>query len=97
MTLTKDTVTGVVKISGALDIDGANSLREALLDCFLLQPEVAADLSEVEVCDAAGIQVLLAGQRDAASFGKAFRVHGASPAVLDIAAALGFSLGGPSI
>ncbi len=75
-----------------LDIDAANSLREAFLDCFLHQPEVAADLSAVTGCDAAGVQVLLAGRREAAATGKAFRIRAVSEIVLETAAALGFSL-----
>jgi anti-anti-sigma regulatory factor len=96
MTLTTDPVTGVLKISGTLDIDAANRLREALLDCCLHQPEVAADLSEVESCDAAGLQVLLAGQRGAAAFGKVFSVRAAATPILETAAALGLSLGAPA-
>ena len=92
MTLTKDNTTSVLIISGTLDIDTANSLREALLECFSLQPEVRADLSAVDACDAAGLQVLLAGQRNAALLGKALHVNTASPAVLETAAALGFSI-----
>jgi anti-anti-sigma factor len=93
MTLSKDEITGALTISGPLDIDAAESLREALLDCFRRQPDVAADLSGVDMCDAAALQVLLAGRRNAASVGKAFRVVTASDAVTVTAAALGFSTG----
>lgn len=96
MTLTKDDATGVLKISGTLDIDEANVLREALLDCFALQPEVAVDLSAVEACDAAALQVLLAGQRDAAALGKVFCVNAASPSVLETAEAIGLPLERPA-
>jgi len=94
--LKNDSNTGELKISGTLDIDAANSLREALLECLLLRPAVTppvieVDLSEVNGCDAAALQVLLAGRRDAAAAGKAFRVH-ASLAVTATAAALGFSI-----
>jgi anti-anti-sigma factor len=94
MILTNDNIAGVLKVSGTLDIETANSLREALLDSLLLQREVTADLTAVDACDASGLQVLLAGQRDAASLGKLLRLHGASQAVLETAAALGFSLEG---
>jgi anti-anti-sigma factor len=95
MTLTKDNITGQLKISGTLDMVTANTLREALLECFLLEPEVVADLSAVDGCDAAALQVLLAGHKDAASFGKPFRMNAASPAVLETAEALGLSIGLP--
>jgi anti-anti-sigma factor len=94
MTLTTDKITGVLKVSGNLDIESANPLREAILDCFSAQPEVAIDLAEVDACDAAGLQVLLAGRRDAASCGQAFRFHAVSPPVLETAAALGLALEG---
>jgi anti-anti-sigma factor len=90
MTLNGNEVTGVLKISGTLDIDAANSLREALLDCFVQQHDIAADLSDVDGCDAAGLQVLLAGRKDAVLVGKAFRIIAASSAVMETAAALGF-------
>jgi len=92
MNLTTDSATGVLQISGLLDIDAANSLREAFLDCFLNQPQVAADLSEVTGCDTAGLQVLLAGRREAAAAGKALHIRAVSQAVTETAAALGFSL-----
>jgi anti-anti-sigma regulatory factor len=97
MTLIKDTTTGALKISGALGIDAADSLREALLDGFLHQPEVTADLSEVNACDAAAMQVLQAGHRDAASFGKAFRITAVSPCLVETAAALGLSIDGTTV
>jgi anti-anti-sigma factor len=90
MTLNTDKATGTLKISGTLDIDGANALREALLDC--LQREGAgADLREVDGCDAAALQVLLACRKDAAQAGKTFRFTADSIAVTQMATALGLS------
>jgi anti-anti-sigma factor len=96
MTLSGNNITGVLKISGMLDIDSAPSLHEALLDCFLHQPEVMVDLSEVDRCDAAALQVLLAGRLNAALAGKAFRVAAPSEAIAEIAAALGLSIDEPN-
>jgi anti-anti-sigma factor len=96
MTLTNDEVSGVLRISGVLDIDSADSLREALRSCLLLQPHVTADLSEVQACDTAGLQVLLAGRSNAASLGKPFHFHAISPAVAEMAAALGLDLQAPA-
>jgi anti-anti-sigma factor len=92
MKLSTDSATGVLQVSGTLDIDAANSLREALVDCFLHQAEVTIDLSEVTACDAAALQVLLAGRRDAVTAGKPFHLHAAAQAVTETATALGFSL-----
>ncbi len=94
MNLSKDH-TGVLKISGTLDIDTANALREALLDCLLRQPEVAADLSQVDECDTAALQVFLAVRRDAEAAGKTFRAIAASSAVTGTAEALGLSIDEP--
>jgi anti-anti-sigma regulatory factor len=91
MTLDRDNVTGVLRISGMLGIDAANSLREAILECLLRQHDATADLSEVEECDAAALQVLLAGQRNGAPGGKTLRIAGVSLTVMETAAALGFS------
>ncbi len=93
MTLNEDGITGILKISGTLDIDSAAALRESLLGCFLRQAQVTADLSEVEGCDTAAFQVLVATQRMAVSLGKTFRVTAASSRLLDTAAGLGFPIG----
>jgi anti-anti-sigma factor len=95
MTLSKNQTTGVLKISGTLDIEAANALREAFLDCLLQQPEPVADLSAVDGCDAAALQVLLAGRKHAAAAGKALRFLATSDAVIDAAAALGFRIDEP--
>jgi anti-anti-sigma regulatory factor len=92
MILDMDKTTGELKISGTLDIDATNSLRDALLDCLLHQPEVGVDLSEVDACDAAALQILFAARRDSAAAGKAFRAT-ASEAVTGVAEALGLSFG----
>lgn len=92
MTLATNDRTGVLKISGTLDIDEADALREALLTAFRLQAEIALDLSEVDACDTAALQVLLAGQRNAASAGKTFRMVAVSDSVTGTAAALGLSI-----
>jgi anti-anti-sigma factor len=95
MILDKDIITGALKVSGELDVDAANSLREALLDCFSSQTEVALDLASVSMIDTAALQVLLAGPREAAFLGKSFRFVAVSPSVTETAAALGFSIKAP--
>jgi anti-anti-sigma factor len=85
MTLDQNQDTGVLTISGTLDIDAANSLRESLLDGLRRRPEITADLTQVDSCDAAAVQVLLAA-------GKTLRIVAASDAVRETAAALGVRL-----
>jgi anti-anti-sigma factor len=93
MTLNNDRITGVLKVSGTLDIEAANPLREAIIDSFRNQSDIAADLSEVDQCDAAALQVLLASRQYAVSTGKAFSIIMPSVAITAMAAALGLSIG----
>jgi anti-anti-sigma factor len=86
MTLNQDNASGLLKILGTLDIDAASALRQMLLDAMSRQPAIAVDLSEVEACDTAALQVLLAGRKE-----RALRITGASAAVIETAAALGLS------
>ena len=92
MTLDKDLFTGALTLSGELDIDTANSLREALWECLLRQSDVAVDLNSVTAIDTAALQVLLAGRREAASLGKSFRFVAVSSSVAETVSALGFSI-----
>jgi len=75
-----------------LDMEAASSIRDVLLDAFSRQPQVTLDLSAVESCDTAALQVLLAAQKSAESMGKPFRIAPLSRAVLETAEALGFSI-----
>ena len=94
MKLRQGELPGILAVSGSLEIDAANELRQALLVCLSQQSEVVLDLSSVDKCDVTGLQVLLAGQRSALAAGKAFRILGVPAAVTESAAALGLSLEG---
>ncbi len=91
MTLNHDKITGVLRISGTLNIDGADSLREALLGCLPEQGGVTVNLREVDACDTAALQVLLAAQKNVAAVGKSFQVREVPSSVTDTAAALGLA------
>jgi anti-anti-sigma regulatory factor len=84
MTLSQDDPAGVLQVSGALDIESANSLREALLARFISHPEITADLAGVGECDTAALQVLLAA--------RGLRCEALSPAVAATASALGLPI-----
>ena len=84
MTLNEDN--GVHKILGTLDIDTASALRQALLDCMIHKPAIEVNLSGIEACDTAALQVLVAGRSNGS-----LQITGSSPAVTEIAAALGLS------
>jgi len=72
---------GVLRLGGALDIYGAEQLREALLARFREANEVVIGLGKVESCDTAGIQLLLSARRMAAEGGRALRFDDVPAAV----------------
>jgi anti-anti-sigma regulatory factor len=92
MTLGKDDDRRVLTVAGVLDIGSANLLREALLECLLHSGEVTADLSEADGCDAAALQVLIAGRITAEASGRQFAVVSVSHGAEESAAALGIAL-----
>ena len=91
MTHEFDPATAVLKISGSLQIDEIEQLRDPLWQCILNQAEVSLDLGAVDRCDTAALQVLFSGQKTALSLGKPFRVVEASAVVTLNASALGLA------
>jgi anti-anti-sigma factor len=60
----------IVRLCGALDIDGAPALRERLIDMLHRGPGLLVlDLSQVLSCDASGLAVLIGTQRRAGLLG----------------------------
>jgi anti-anti-sigma regulatory factor len=88
MKFIKEAPPGTLRVSGSLHTTAVGPLREALLKCLSAQSEVAVDLTGVDMCDTASLQVLFACQSSAASQGKTLRVT-ASPAVRETLEALG--------
>jgi anti-anti-sigma regulatory factor len=85
MLLTDDA--GVLTLAGKLDISIADELRTALRAHLAQYPAPALDLSQVEKCDAAVLQLLWSAQRTSP-----VRIAGCCPAVKEAAVALGLSL-----
>jgi anti-anti-sigma factor len=81
-----------LKIAGSLDVSTAGTLCDSLRDCLGWQAELSLDLSNVDSCDAAVLQLLCAARKTAAQLHKPFRVVSWSPAVLETCAALGIAL-----
>lgn len=73
-----------VRIKGELSIFTAATLRQQLLDALDTQPEVEVDLSEVSEMDSAGMQLMVAAKREAATRNKPLRFTGHSAAVFDV-------------
>jgi anti-anti-sigma factor len=65
----------IVRLRGALDIDGAPALRERLIDMLHRGPGLLVlDLSQVLSCDASGLAVLIGTQRRARLLGIMMRL-----------------------
>ncbi len=73
-----------VRIKGELSIFTAATLRQQLLDALDTQPEVEVDLSEVSEMDSAGMQLMVAAKREAATRNKPLRFTRHSAAVFDV-------------
>ena len=74
-------VNGVFKIQGDLSIRESVALVAGLTQALESGPALTVDLSEVTACDTAGLQILIAAVKQAATDGKTLRFEQASPAV----------------
>lgn len=83
---------GGVRISGSLIISVANDLRTARLEALAANSILVLDLSEVDACDVAGIQVIYSAQRTARACNKSLRIASISTAILAAGTALGLPL-----
>jgi len=81
----------VLTLPDALDNSTAEEVRKALLAHLEHHAEILLNLSQIERCDAAGVQVLLAMQRSAAAAAKPFAVVATTDALTTVCAALGIS------
>jgi anti-anti-sigma factor len=89
--ITKDESGSVLKIQGTLDISIAEEFRKALCDFLGGAPSPTLDLSGVDACDTAALQLLYAARITAERSGKPLQFVGWSGAVANTAAALGLS------
>jgi anti-anti-sigma regulatory factor len=78
-----------LKLTGEQTIRTADKLRKALADYLDHGLAVVMDLSEVQVSDAAALQLILALRRSAAQREQTFHIKAASQAITETAAALG--------
>ena len=93
MRVSSDESGRVLNVAGDLEISVAEALRSALRDYVLQHAEVILDLTAVESCDAAALQLIWSARKMAEQHAKRFDIAGMSPAVEQTCAALGFSLG----
>ncbi len=85
---------GLVKIVGILDISAADELRRELSASLQQEPALSLDLSSVEACDAAALQVLWAARNTAARLNKSFGIAALSEQVINTSSALGIPVAG---
>ena len=92
MQLTQTQDGDVLKIAGTLDISVADSLREALTNSFHRYGVIRVDLSDVETCDTAALQLLYSARQSAARDQAIFQITALSPAIAKTIAALGLQV-----
>ena len=80
--------TKIMSVTGELTIASTAELRELFVDGSL-QSGGAVDLSGVETCDVAGLQLLCSLRKTAVERGGGVRLSKISPAVTKTAAAIG--------
>jgi anti-anti-sigma factor len=90
--ITKDENSGVVRIQGALSIGEVAEMREALCHSLSEKSNLVLDLSAVESCDTAALQLLCSARKTVDSRGQV-RLVGLCGAVVNAAAALGLEIG----
>jgi anti-anti-sigma factor len=81
--------TNTLRLAGDLDIYNVETARQSLLDFMAGRPGVELDLSGVESCDTAGLQLLLAAHRSAATSGKTFSIQAPVAAIEQCGQSLG--------
>lgn len=77
-------VAGHLAVSGEFTIYTAGEWRERLLTAVTGQAEVSLDLSEVSEIDTAGLQLLIATQREVHAAGGTLHLAGPSAAVREV-------------
>ena len=92
MHINQDEPAGALKLSGTLDISIAEALRNVLAECVERDGNPTVDLSAVDGCDTAALQLLFSARESALQAKKRFRVEASSPAVVRACSALGLAL-----
>ena len=91
MQIVKDE-SGVLKLSGPLEISDAVELQQALRELLDTAAKPVVDLSEVDACDTAALQLLCSARRTAGPSGKPYSVRGVPDAIRQCSEGLGLRL-----
>ncbi len=73
----------VLKIRGPLSVYEVAALRDEFLECFEKYDGLRLDLSEVDECDTAGVQLLYSARATVRDTGKHFDISDPSPSVIE--------------
>jgi anti-anti-sigma factor len=82
----------VLQLQGDMHISDLEELRGALIRTLKAGPAMVLDLSGVDRCDTASLQILYSLRRSAERDGKELSIFGLSTAIREAGASLGFSL-----
>jgi anti-anti-sigma factor len=82
----------IVRLSTELNLYTVADLRDTLIRVVTRETDPCIDLSRVEVCDTAGLQVLCSAKKTAVCAGKKLRIVNPSTAITDVGQSLGVSL-----
>ncbi|QTA90661.1 STAS domain-containing protein [Desulfonema magnum] len=85
MTITREHKYGetVLKIKGPLSVYEVAELRDQFLECLETYDGLRLDLSEVDECDTAGVQLLYSARITVRDTGKSFDISNPSPSVIN--------------
>ncbi len=92
MQITRSENGSSLTLEGRLDISAAEELRQSLCDLLDGSSSAVVDLSAVEACDTAALQVLLAARRTAERDNKNLRFESLDGAVAESCGALGVNI-----
>lgn len=92
LNITRGDSDGVLRIAGSADIGTAEALQAALADQLSRASSLTLDLSAVEACDTAAIQLLYSARKSAVRYGKSFSICAISCEVRRVAELLGLQL-----
>jgi anti-anti-sigma regulatory factor len=81
-----------LKITGAQTIRTADELHKTLAGCLDRGRTVVVDLSEVDECDTAALQLIYGLRQSAVQRKQGFHITTVSPAITETAAALGLHI-----
>ena len=81
-----------IRLTGEITIRNAAELRRRFTDALDRKADLVADLSTVESCDAAGLQLICSSRKTATARGLRLRIESLSPAIEAAARGIGLPL-----